>query len=127
MALRVVNTVVSAVAVAVDLTSVDDVVVSRAGVVTSSLGAGVSGSGAAHSVWVDGLISGYYGIYLGDQPGVDYANKVTISSQGTVWGEFYGISLESRASYVGNSGLIEGYVGLSLGGELYHHHQHPDQ
>ena len=87
MATQFVNTDISGPGVRVTLADGDGVWVSRNGVVVSTTNdIAIYGSGSGHIVHIEGAVSGFYGVQLGDNATLDFGNAVVIARTGVVYG-----------------------------------------
>ena len=111
MATQFVNTDISGPGYRVILANGDDLWVGRNGIVGSTDdGTAIYGSGSNHTVHIEGAVSGYYGVWLGNDPTLDSGNSVVIASTGVVYGPGYSVVMYGTNARLDNFGLLSGGV-----------------
>ena len=117
MATQVVNTDISGIGTRINLGESDDLWVSRTGLVVSTDdGNTIYGIGSSHIVHIEGAVSGYVGVVLGDDPTLDSGNSVVITRTGVVYGANFGVEQWGPSARLDNFGLINGGVLFAGGG-----------
>ena len=111
MTLQVVNYEKSGPDTPVNLGTLDDLWVGRAGLVLSTNGGyAIYGFGSYHTLHIEGAVSGGNGIYLGYYTSLDSYNSVVIASTGVVYGIIYSIHMSGINARLDNFGLLDGTV-----------------
>ena len=114
MATQVVNSDISGPGIRVALGTVDDLWVGRSGLIVSTTNSdAIVGTGSDHSVHIEGAVSGFFGVVLGDDQATDARNSVVIASTGVVYGSAYGVYMIGSSSNLTNFGMINGTVAMS--------------
>ena len=116
MVTQVVSTDISGPGNRVNLGVVDDLWVSRTGLVVSTTDdIAIDGTGSFHAVHIEGAVSGSYGVLLGNDASLDFGNSVVVASTGVVSGTF-SIAIYSTNARLDNFGLLNGSVYLNGNG-----------
>ena len=114
MVTQVVNSDISGPGIRVALGTIDDLWVGRSGLIVSTTNSdAIVGTGSDHSVHIEGAVSGFFGVVLGDDQATDARNSVVIASTGVVYGSAYGVYMIGSSSNLTNFGMISGTVAMS--------------
>ena len=92
----------------------DDIWVSRTGLLVSTNEyTAINGLGSNHIVHIEGAVSGYDGVVLGDNATLNSGNSVVITRTGVVYGTNFGVMQWGPLARLDNFGLINGGVFFS--------------